>query len=178
MPLFVFVKFQKKSLENATKIIDAGGAPIIVEFITNSNGDTILNGIFTLGYIASFKKSLVTEIIKAKAIYQLNKSLQNESKQSIKAAAFYALGKIGMHSNEYAKEVSDANVLHLILSYYKTADSNEQLKEQAKKALKVIIVQCSNLTAQKPLIKKAPYDILEYILYLHMKRSNLFKTKD
>lgn len=177
---FCICEISKKSIDNATKIIDAGGAAIIVEFITNSSGDTRLNGILTLGYIASFNENLASEIIKAKAIYQLNEALQLEAKQSIKAAACYALGKIGMHSNEHAREVSDANVLHLMVSYYKTSDSNEQLKEQAKNALRIIIEQCSNLTALEPLINKAPFDILEFILkqyQLHLKNSTYEKKQ-
>ncbi len=123
----------------------------------------------TLGYIASFKESLATEIIKAKAINQLSEALQNESQQHIKAAACYALGKIGFHSSEHAKEVSDMNVLHLMLSYYKTSESTENLKEQARNALKIIIEKCSNLTALEPLLNKAPYDILSHILDQYIK---------
>lgn len=102
---YCLCEIASKSFENSKKIVEADGAAIIVEFITNAKGDTRLYGIMTLGYIASFKENLATEIIKAKAINQLNEALQNESQQHIKAAACYALGKIGMHSGDHAKEV-------------------------------------------------------------------------
>ena len=114
-----------KSPENAKRICDAGGPAIIVEFITNIKGDPRLYGILSLGFIAAFKDDLAMSVIQAKAIPQLRDALQNEPHQHIKAASCYALGHIGRHSAGHALEVSNANVLSLMLYYYMEQNSND-----------------------------------------------------
>jgi HEAT repeat protein len=176
---FCLCEIARKSFENSRKIVNNNGAAIIVEFITNVKGDVRLYGIMTLGFIASYKENLATEIIKARAINQLKDALQNETQQHIKAAACYALGQIGMHSSEHAKEVSDANVLYLMLFYYRAHESTDELKMQAKVALKNIIDKCSYLTALEPLIQKAPDEILKHILdqYIKHLKNSTFEKK-
>ena len=117
-----------------------------------------------LGFISAFKADLAMSVIQAKAINQLRDALQNEPHQHIKAAACYALGHIGRHSDIHALEVSNANVLSLLLFYYMDPNSNDDLKEKAKKSLKKIIDSCTNLTALEPLIGVAPEKILKHIL--------------
>lgn len=177
---FCLCEIARKSFENSRKLVDAGGAAIIVEFITNVKGDVRLYGIMTLGYIASYKSNLASELIKARAIVQLKDALQNETQHYIKAAACYALGQIGMHSSTHAKEVSDAYVLYLMLLFYRAHDSSDELKEQAKTALINIICKCSNLAALEPLITKASDDVLSCILdqyLLHLKSSTSEKKQ-
>ena len=153
-----------KSPENAKRICDAGGPAIIVEFITNIKGDPRLYGILSLGFISAYSPELAMIVIRAKAINQLRDALQNEPHQHIKAASCYALGHIGRHSPAHALEVSNANVLSLMLYYYMDQNSNDDLKEKAKKALKKIIDSCTNLAALEPLIPVAPEKILKHIL--------------
>jgi hypothetical protein len=79
------------------------------------------------------------------------------------------LGHIGRHSPTHAKEVADANVLSLMLFFYMSPDSTDDLKDKAKKALKKIIDMCSHLTALEPLIHIAPEKILKHILNQYIK---------
>jgi HEAT repeat protein len=168
-----------KSQENASSIVAAGGAAILVEFITNIKGEPRLYGILTLGFIAAFKEELAASVIKARAISQLRDALETETHPHIKAAACYALGHIGRHSPAHAKEVADANVLSHMLFYYKSPDSSTDLKEKAKKALKKIIEQCSHLTALEPLMHAADEKILKHILNQYAKhlKNNLSEKK-
>ena len=149
-----------KSVNNASVMINNGAAAIIVEFITNVKGDPRLYGILSLGFIAAFKDDLAQSVIKAKAISQLKDALQNEPHQHIKAAACYALGHIGRHSAQHAKEVADANVLALMLLHYMSQESTDE----AKQSLKKIIDSCSNLSNLEPLLQVAPEKILKHIL--------------
>ena len=153
-----------KSPENAKHICEAGGPSILVEFITNIKGDPRLYGILSLGFISAYSSELAMSVIRAKAINQLRDALQNEPHQHIKAAACYALGHIGRHGEQHALEVSNANVLSLMLYYYMDKESNDDLKEKAKKSLKKIIDACTNLPALEPLIQVAPEKILKHIL--------------
>jgi HEAT repeat protein len=166
---FCICEIVNKSQTHANSITQAGGPAIIVEFITNIKGDPRLYGILTLGFIAAFKEDLASSVIKSKAINQLRDALQNETHQHIKAAACYALGHIGRHSPTHAKEVADANVLSLMLFFYMSPDSTDDLKDKAKKALKKIIDMCSHLTALEPLIHIAPEKILKHILNQYIK---------
>ena len=166
---FCICEIVNKSPENAQAICNAGGAGVLVDFITNIKGNPRLYGILSLGFIAAFKDDLAMNIIQAKAINQLRDALQNEPAQHIKAAACYALGHIGRHSARHAKEVSDSNVLSLMLFYYMDPNSTDDLKLKSKNALKKIIENCSNLSALEPLLQVAPENILQNILIQYVK---------
>ena len=133
-PLQKFCEIVNKSPENARHVCEAGGPSILVEFITNIKGDPRLYGILSLGFIAAYSSDLAMSVIRAKAINQLRDALQNEPHQHIKAAACYALGHIGRHGEQHALEVSNANVLSLMLYFYMDEKSNDDLKEKAKKS--------------------------------------------
>ena len=158
-----------KSPENAQVICDSGGAGILVDYITNVKGDARLYGILALGFISSFKKELAWTVIEAKAINQLFDALHNEINPQIKAAACYSLGHIGRHSTKHAKEVSDANVLSLMLYYYQDKKMNDYLRNKAKSSLKKIINNCDNLSALEPLLQVSPDKILKHILNQYIK---------
>lgn len=158
-----------KSPENASSVITNGGAPMLVDFITNVKGEPRLYGILTLGFIAAFNSDLAWHVIKAKAVNQLKEALQTEPLSHIKAAACYALGHIGRHSPNHAKEVAEANVLSLMLYHYMTPESNDDLKDKAKKALKKIIDNCSNLEYLETLLQVAPEKILKHLLNQYTK---------
>ena len=169
-----------KSSNNASVMVNNGASAILVEFITNVKGDPRLYGILSLGFIAAFKDDLAQAVIKAKAISQLKDALQNEPHQHIKAAACYALGHIGRHSAQHAKEVADANVLALMLLHYMSQESTDDLKDKAKQALKKIIDSCANLSNLEPLLQVAPEKILKHILnqfVKHLKDNKLEKKQ-
>jgi HEAT repeat protein len=166
---FCVCEIVNKSPENSQAIVSAGGPSILVDFITNIKGEPRLYGILSLGFIAAFKDDLAMSVIQAKAIPQLRDALQNEPHQHIKSAACYALGHVGRHSPKHAKEVSDANVLSLMLYYYMDPNSTEDLKLKAKNGLKKIIDSCSNLNALEPLLHVAPENILKHILQQYVK---------
>ena len=153
---FCICELVNKSPENAQVICDSGGAGILVDYIT-------------LGFISSFKKELAWTVIEAKAINQLFDALHNEINPQIKAAACYSLGHIGRHSTKHAKEVSDANVLSLMLFYYQDKKMNDYLRNKAKSSLKKIINNCDNLSALEPLLQVSPDKILKHILNQYIK---------
>jgi HEAT repeat protein len=177
---FCVCEIVNKSPSNATVITDNGGAGILVDYITNIKGDPRLYGILALGFISSFKKDLAWKVIEAKAISQLADALQNEVSPQLKAAACYALGHIGRHSTRHSKEVSDSNVLSLMLYYYKDVKSTDYLKEKAKQSMKKIIDNCANLSALEPLLYVAPDNILKHILNQYVKylKTNNHELKD
>ena len=166
---FTICEIVNKSPENAQAMCTAGAPAALVEYITNVKGDPRLYGILSLGFIAAFKEELAMNVINAKAIPQLKDALQNEPHQHIKAAVCYALGHIGRHGPRHAKEVSDSNVLSLILYYFMDPNSTDDLKVKSKAALKKIIDACENLSALEPLLHVSPEKILKHILARYAK---------
>ena len=79
------------------------------------------------------------------------------------------MGHIGRHSTKHAKEVSDANVLSLMLYYYQDKKMNDYLRNKAKSSLKKIINNCDNLSALEPLLQVSPDKILKHILNQYIK---------
>ena len=119
-------------------------------FIRNIKEDPRLYGILSLGFISTFKDDLAMPIIQAKAINQLRDALQDEPHQHIKIAACDALGHVGKYFPKHAKDVSDENVLSLMLYYYMNPNFSDDLKLKAKNVLKKIIDNCCNLSALEP----------------------------
>ena len=174
---FCVCEIVNKNVNNAGVIVNNGGAGILVAFITSVSGDPRLYGILSLGFIAALKDDLAQAVINAKAITQLKDALHKEPQQHIKAAACFALGHIGRHSDKHAKEVADANVLALMLYHYMSSESNNDLKDKAKKALVSIIKSCSNLSNLEPLLHVAPTDILSHILEQFIRHLKESKTE-
>jgi hypothetical protein len=166
---FCICEIAKKTQENCQSLISAGGAGVLVDFISNTRGDHRLYGILSLGIMASFKEEIAMNIIKAKAIRHINDALENEPQQQLKSAACYALGQIGRHSTMHADAVAETNVLSLMLFHYNSPDSNDDLRDKAKKAIKNVIDQCSNLAALEPLLQVAPEKILSHLINQYVK---------
>ena len=59
---------------------------------------------------------------------QLAIALSEEPEDHIQAAAAWALGQIGRHTPEHAKNVAVANVLPKLLQCYLRADASEDLQ--------------------------------------------------
>lgn len=153
-----------KNTNIATVIVNNKGPQILVDFISTTKGDTALHGILSLGFIASFKDDLAYAIIKAKAIPPLKHLLETEQSQHIKAAVCFTLGHLGRHSVQHAQEVAEENILSLLLYYYMNYESNDELKEHSKEALKKIIDTCKSVTHLESLLQLAPENILKRVL--------------
>lgn len=161
---FCICEIVNKNSKFASDIVNNGGATFLVDFISSVKGDIRLYGILTLGFIAAFKDDLAMTIIRAHAIGHLKDALQNEAHQHIKSAACYALGHIGRHSPEHALEIANSNVLSIMLFYYMSPESSDDLKEKSKQALKKIIDSCTSLSSLEPLLHLAPDKILKHLL--------------
>ena len=154
----------KQSSELANMISANGGNSALVEYISDTKGNAKLPGIMCLGYIAAFDEHNAQAIISAKAIGFLKDALVNETEDHIKGAAAWTLGQLGGHSSVHAKFMAKDDIPTHLLAVYKYAKNSDDLKKKAKKALKTILAQCTNLEALQPLIKEAPDDILVYVL--------------
>lgn len=162
----------KHSPELAALVVKAGGLPAIVDYTREAEIDNKLPGIMTLGFIAAFSETMATSVIKAKAIAPLGHALETAQSDHVKAAAAWALGQIGRHSSDHAKDVAEANVLKKLLTAYLSDKSSEDLKSKSKKSLKSIIEKCVYLEALDPLLhEEAPQNILKVCVHFSLTRS-------
>lgn len=155
----------KHTPELAQLVVNAGGVGALVDYVTESKGNSRLPGIMTLGYIGAFSETLALSVITAKGVPPLAHALATEAEDHIKAAAAWSLGQIGRHSSDHAKAVADANVFPKLLDAYVSSESSDDLKTKSRRALKGIIDKCVHLPALEPLISPdSPPNILKYVV--------------
>lgn len=177
---FCIRELVNKNTNMAHNIVNHKGVEILVDFISTTQGETKLHGILALGSIASFKSDLAFTIITKKGLNPLKLALKEETSLHIKAAVCYCIGQIGRHSPQHAKEVSDEKILPIILYYYMSYESNDELKEHALEATIKIIQATTAVSTLEPLLQVSDPSLLEIIflqLIKHLK-NNKEEQKD
>ncbi|OEH77778.1 armadillo beta-catenin-like repeat [Cyclospora cayetanensis] len=120
----------KHTPQLATFAANAGAIAALVDLIQETTGPTRVAGILALGYIGAFTETLALAIIVQK----------------------------GRHTPDHAMAVAEADVLRLLMAAFLAPDSSDDLKQKAKRALKM----CTHLAALEPLLNEAPPSILKY----------------
>jgi hypothetical protein len=169
---FCICEIVNKGFDKAKNVVNIGGLAILTNLISTIKGEARLFGIIALGFIAAHDEKLAEAIINCETIPHLKDALENETEHNLKAAACYALGKIGQHAPKHAERITEYKVLPTMLRYLNDPESSEDLKLKSKKSLKLIIQNCGRLEHLEPLIPEAPVKILKKILdrfELHMK---------
>ena len=154
----------KHSPELARLIVNNNGDSILIEYITETQGNVRLPGIMALGYIGAFSDTLALAIIIHQGILPLKDALINEKEDYIKAAAAWSLGQIGRHTPDHSKALAQADIFRKLIDIYKNNDSSNDLKLKCQKSLKLIIQKCTYLTALEPLLYNTPDKILTYVI--------------
>ncbi len=70
----------------------------------------------------------------------------------VKGAAAWALGQIGGHSRTHANALTAEEVLTHLLAVYIYTNSSDELKKKAKKAIKNIVVMCTEIQSLESVI--------------------------
>ena len=154
----------KHSPELATMVVNCGGAAAIVDFVSNSRGTSRMPGIMALGYIGTFTEKLAMAAIVSHAVPPLVDALKNDQVDVVQSAAAWALGQLGRHSPVHAKHIADANAFPVLIALSKSADSSEDLKNKATRALQSVLQKCVHLPALEAILSEAPPNILESVV--------------
>ncbi|CEO94673.1 Sperm-associated antigen 6 [Plasmodiophora brassicae] len=159
----------KHTPELAKLIVNAGGHAAIIDYITETKGNTRLPGIMALGYIGAFSETLALAIIVHQGILPLKDALVNEPEAHVKAAACWSLGQIGRHTPEHAKALAKADVFRRVIQTYvdassKTDEGSADLKAKAQRAIKTVVQKCTHTPALEPLLHESPPKIIKYIV--------------
>lgn len=154
----------KHSPELAQLIVNSGGIAALIDFICENEGHVRLPAIMALGYIAAHSEGLAMSVIVSKGIVALSLVLNAETEDYMLSATVWAVGQVGKHTPAHAQPIADANLLQKLLEIYIRNDGSEDLKTKAKKALKNILIKCTNLPALESLLYDAPPNILKHII--------------
>ena len=114
----------------AKLIVHSGGGAAIVDYISESKGNSRLPCIMTLGFICAFDESLAMAVIVSKGISPLKDVLINEPDNHLKAPADWSLWQIGRHLSEHAKALAADDVPSWILAVNMLPESYKDLQDK------------------------------------------------
>ena len=154
----------KHTPELARLVVNGGGADALVDFVREAKGNVRVPGIMALGYIAGFSETLALAVIVAKGVPALNEALLREAGDHIKSATVWTLGQVGRHTPEHARALAEAGVLKPMVVLHVSDSSSPDLKTKAKRALKAVLVKCTDGAALAPLLEEANPRIQKYVL--------------
>lgn len=117
-----------------------------------------------LGYIAAFSEAMALAIIVGKGVGALKDALINEKEDHIKAATVWTLGQIGRHTPDHAKALAEGGVFAPLVVLFLRPDSSDDLKLKCKRALKGVLVKCTDAQALAPLLRENSAKIQKYVL--------------
>lgn len=123
-----------------------------------------LPGIMALGFISAFSETLALAVIVARGVPALKDALINEPEDHLKAATVWTLGQIGRHTPDHAKAIAEGGVLQPMVLLHVRDDSSADLKTKTKRALKAVLVKCTDGEALAPLLKDADPKVQKYVL--------------
>lgn len=82
----------------------------------------------------------------------------------VQAATVWTLGQIGRHTPDHAKAMAEGGVLQPMVVLHVREDSSPDLKTKSKRALKAVLVKCTDGNALAPLLKDANPKVQKYVL--------------
>jgi HEAT repeat protein len=154
----------KHTQELSQYVINMGGAAALVAFLKPESQNEPLNGVLTVGFIASFSQTLTHALIDEGADAVVLNVFVSSNDDAVQTAAAWAMGQLGKHSPQEASRLASLNALSLLLDAYNRPGAPDDLKLKCKRALKFIITKCTLLSALEPLIAPSPPSVQYYTL--------------
>ena len=152
----------KHTQELAQLVINNSGANALVQYLKNNNDP--INAVNAISSIAHFSSSLSTSLIESGAPYAVACVFVSSKYASVKAAAAKALGEMGQHSPTHASALTQMNALSLLLEAHNDPSGSDELRKNTRHSLKIVIQKTSEIEALQCLIRRAPENILAYVL--------------
>ena len=125
----------------------------MIDFLNENKDTTRLPGIVALGYVGAYHQKSALSIIEGKGVSALKDSLIQIPDDLVKGAASWALGQIGGHSRTHANALAGEQVLTHLLAVYIYNNSTDELKKKAKKAIKNIVIMCTEVNHLESIIQ-------------------------
>jgi len=154
----------KHTTEHAKFICNKDGPRFLIEYLNENTGSAREPALWALSYIAGFDESLALGIIASKGIPAIKEALIRETDPNIQMRATYALGCLGKHSSDHAKALAENDVLNNLMQILINPNSIEELKKECRRALKMIIQNCTSVQAlDKIITDETPANILVHV---------------
>jgi 3-methyladenine DNA glycosylase AlkD len=154
----------KHTPELAKLVVNSGGAAALVDFVRETAGNLRLPGIMALGYIAAFSETMALAVIVHKGVTVIKDALISEKEDHMKAACVWTLGQLGRHTPDHAKALTEAGVFAPLVVLLSRPDSSDDLRLKCKRALKSVIVKCTEAQALAPLVRDPNPKVNKYAL--------------
>jgi hypothetical protein len=103
-------------------------------------------------------------VIAAKGVGALKDCLLSEKEDHIKAATVWALGQVGRHTPDHARALAEGGVFAPIVVLFNRPDSSDDLRLKCKRALKAVVLKCTDAAALAPLLRDANGKVAKYAL--------------
>lgn len=94
----------------------------------------------------------------------LKDALLTESEDHLKAATVWSLGQIGRHTPDHARAIAEGGLFAPLVVLLSRPDSSDDLRLKCKRALKAILVKCTDAQALAPLLRDANPKVQKYAL--------------
>ncbi|KAJ8978687.1 hypothetical protein NQ317_015656 [Molorchus minor] len=169
----------KHSLELTQMVVNSGGIGALMETLNQDRDEDScakIPSITALGFIAGHSDQLAISVIGCKAIILLAQILDESKDEALLTVTAWCLGQIGKHSPEHSQAVAAANILPMLLNFYTSEDTGEDLKYKCKNALKLCLQKCLLVSALEPLLFEAPANILKYTLGQYSKGGYTYRA--
>ncbi|GJQ81956.1 hypothetical protein Trydic_g20421 [Trypoxylus dichotomus] len=154
----------KHSLELTQLVVNTGGIGAIIESMAQPTEESKVPCITACGFISGHSDLIAMSVIGCEGILQLKHILETSKDDATLSVTAWALGQIGKHSPEHSKAVAAAGVFPMLLRFYTSINTSEDLKYKSKVTLKQCLQKCLLMSALEPLIHDCPKNILKYVL--------------
>jgi hypothetical protein len=94
----------------------------------------------------------------------LKDALISEKEDHMKAAAAWTLGQIGRHTPDHAKALAEGGVFAPLVVLLSRVDASDDLRLKCKRALKAVLVKCTDASAIAPLLRDSSPKVQKYAL--------------
>ncbi len=91
-------------------------------------------------------------------------ALITEREDHMKAASVWTLGQLGRHTPDHSKALTEAGCFAPMVVLLSRADSSDDLRLKCKRALKAVIIKCTDAQALAPLLRDANPKVSKYAL--------------
>ena len=103
-------------------------------------------------------------IIVHKGVGVVKDALIGEKDDHVKVACVWTLGQLGRHTPDHSKALTEGGCLAPMVVLLSHPESSDDLRLKCKRALKAILVKCTNAQALAPLLRDPNPKVNKYAL--------------
>jgi hypothetical protein len=103
-------------------------------------------------------------IIVHKGVGVVKDALIGEKDDHVKVACVWTLGQLGRHTPDHSKALTEGGCLAPMVVLLSHPESSDDLRLKCKRALKAVVLKCTDAAALAPLLRDANGKVAKYAL--------------